>query len=420
MMTIKDGLKRLSQNNRNHIEYDVEAKKELIESTFKKLFGGIKTGSITDTEKKKLHGKLCDLFHQHYEYDSNKTMQKKFYKAYIEVFQTRMSMKYIQEDMKGDVFISIDKTVKCALKYFDNNYEKYDDTLSFFCAFNRNYYYRVIDYFLKIINDNLMERSDINSSSSKLNHKIKLDMIKNALREILNNRIKLDWEIKEHYRNKINNIKYLNKEKILDLALGMIKSFSNTELTAKESYEIDELNKLLSSDFILSDIKSNDDFDGVMYLSDKPLALDSPILQDKNKYMKQRKEANILKLTRLLDDDSPIINDKNNILMCTIIINVLIMQYEYIYENNLYFDAYKDENFRQYFKNRYTDIEKVEILDNLHIELYTLYEIAADYMNKKVDTIRKYPKNIRNKYTEAEKVKDRNCLLSMYSIIGER
>ena len=360
----KEELKRLSTimlPDNSDIQENIEYKKKLIEDTAQKIIKGKTSGKLTPERefslKNKIYAALNDLDNENYfKKDCNKVFSSvKFHNRY----------RYYTEEFISDRKFVCVKSADDALRIIVEHILKGKEWTSFWNKFEQRFYFNMKDCVLNLMKeDNGYEEDDY-----------KLGLIKNLFDDIVD-RNSYEKTIRKTLKEKIGKISAFNKEKI-------------------ERFLIDILN---GNEIDLKKLRDIFDKDIGMVNMDDPLKVG-----EDNTFLDVAKEDDInlntkedLKndLLQMLEKAEKLLSSMKNKPLCIYLkalTSINVFQYEREYGYCLDLHDYVDKDFEAYYKS----------VENKDVKFD---DIMADYLNKKVGTVRKYVKTIKEQREELEAI----------------
>lgn len=360
----KEELKNLSTiilPNNDDIQNDIEYKRKLIENTAQRIIKEKATGKLTEGREKSLRNKiyaaLDDLDNEDcFKKDCFKVFKSvKFYKKYI----------YNTEDFISErkfIFIkSTDDALRILIDYLLNGKE----LTSFWSKFEQKFYFNMKDCVLNLMKeDNGYEEDEY-----------KLGLIKNLFDSIVG-RNNYEKAVKKEIKAKIGKIEVVNKEK---LEYFLINKLKGNKLDVKKLRDI--FDKDLGMINLDDPLKNTEDSTHINITREDNINLN-------------KKEDLKNDLLQMLEKAEKLLSSMQNKSLCIYLkalTSINVFQYEREYGYCLDLHDYVDRDFEAYY-NR---------IENKNIKFD---DIMADYLNKKVGTVRKYVKTIKEQREELQAV----------------
>lgn len=361
----KEELKELSiiiLPNNDNIQENVEYKKKLIEDTAQKIIKGNLSGKLTKEReislRNKIYAALTDLDRENYFKDD-------CFKVFKSLNVYNRYIMYNKEDFISERKAIFIESAYEALRILTNCALEGKELTSFWSKFEQRFYFNMKTSVLNLMKeDNGYEEDEY-----------KLGLVKDLFNNVVD---KNDYEksVRKKLKEKIGKIKTLNKAKF-------------------EQFLID---KLSGSEIDLKKLRDIFDKDIGMVNMDDPLKVgeDNTFLDvvkedNTNLNIKEDLKNDLLQMLEKAEKLLSSIQNKSLCVYLRALTSINVFQYEREYGYCLDLHDYVDKEFEAYYN-------KVE---NKNVKFD---DIMVDYLNKKVGTVRKYAKTIKEQREELQAV----------------
>lgn len=334
---------------------DIANQLSKIEQTAQKIRQNKLSIARKDIEMKRLYNLIYNL-EADYDYSELRHLRNK-------LIGSKLNIKRELED-SGSHFLIIVETAQEALQAFKPNAD-----IDFMAKFKAIYYYKIKKYI----------RQQITEAHGTDNDNLKLAKIKTVLLNAIDENSSQDKHIRDKLRKAVHNTTILNYDRIKYLLLYEILQIDD-ENQAQIIWE-KFAHEYIDTPYVLTNEQQNEDEN--YFLTDK-LGY-----SDANEKLMQEAEYNILHLAEKVAKLKTKLQNIDLQRYLTGLITILILKFELTYNKiSLLLKPYIDEKLKQ----NYLAMIKMQDIDTLKPEI-----ILAQYMQKKPDTIRKYPNKIKQK-----------------------
>ena len=334
-----------------------------IEYTAAKILQGKLSPARRDIETKKLSN-LIYFLETDYEYNELRYLRNKLIGSKFALKQQ------LEED--GSLYLIIVETLTRTLNEF--NYTKDNN---FMAKFKKIYYYKIKEFISK----------QIQELNGKDNEQLKLQTIKTALNKLIDENYTKDSETRAKLKKFVANTTTVKPERIKDLLLHKILTIKqpDEERTIWDKFA----NKYIYAKYVVANEQINDEGENY-YLSDK-------LANDNQNSAATENEQAILHFIAKIAENNPKIPNNDLKQYLNGLITILILKYELTYGNiPLSLKPYVNET----VKTAYLELIKQQL--NKDLSAIKPEIILAKYLQKKPDTVRKYPAKIKQLIANSE------------------
>lgn len=334
-----------------------------IEYTAAKILQGKLSPARRDIETKKLSN-LIYFLETDYEYKELRYLRNK-------LISSKFALKQ-QIEENGSLYLIIVETLTRTLNEF--NYTKDN---SFMAKFKKIYYYKIKEFISK----------QIQELNGKDNEQLKLQTIKTALNKLIDQKYANDSETRAKLKKFVANTTTVKPERLKELLIHKILAIKkpDEERTIWDNFA----NKYIYAKYVLANEQINDEGENY-YLTDN---LD----YDEQRSSAKENEQAILHFIAKIAENNPKIPNDDLKQYLNGLITILILKYELTYGNiPLDLQPYVNET----VKTTYLQLIQKQIdkdLSTIKPEI-----ILAKYLQKKPDTVRKYPAKIKQLIANSE------------------